>query len=90
MNSERPNDDDLNDSLVSFEAAGLENYREYEFTCPVTGMEHTYRVDMPVSVEYRLGGTTHRVTDHNDVTHIVPAPGFYGCVIRIGNRREAV
>lgn len=78
------------DILLSMEVAGDEVYREYDSYDPMTGANRVYRIASPVTVEYRIGGTTHRVTDADDVTHIVPAPGFYGCVIRIKNRPEGV
>jgi len=64
------------DVLVSLETAN-EVYREYDFSGRV------YRIERPTSVEYRLDGTTHRVFDHNNVQHVVPAPGYFGCVVRV-------
>lgn len=81
-------DDD--DTLYSMDVVGDETYREYDWFDPVTGAGRVYRINAPKTVEYRLGGTTHRVTDADDVTHILPAPGFYGCAIRIKNRRSEV
>ncbi len=86
MNSNRPTTN--LDALVSMDTTGDEVSREYAWTCPVTGREVSRSVDAPVSVEYRLGGTTHRVTDANDVTHVLPAPGYFGCVVRIKNRPD--
>jgi len=57
-----------------------ENYREYEFG--PEGERIVYRIDNPVSLFYRRNGTTHRVVDAKLVTHVVPAPGYHGCVIR--------
>jgi hypothetical protein len=69
--------------LVNMETAN-EVYREYDFSGRV------YRIDRPVSVEYRLDGTTHRICDNNDVVHIVPAPGYFGCIVRVMYQPEQV
>jgi hypothetical protein len=50
--------------------------REYDFNGRV------YRIDTPRTLFTRKGGTTHRVLDQQGVVHLVPAPGFNGCVIR--------
>ncbi len=55
-----------------------EDWREYSFN----GRDEPYRIDEPVSLYYRIGGTTHRVVDGAGVTHCVPAPGHMGCVLR--------
>jgi hypothetical protein len=54
----------------------VEAYREYDFGGRV------YRIDRPVSLFYRPGGTTHRVVTADGVAHCVPAPGVGGCVLR--------
>lgn len=54
----------------------VEEWREYDFG------GRTYRIENPVSLYMREGGTTHRIVDSNDVVHCVPAPGFNGCVLR--------
>jgi hypothetical protein len=54
----------------------VEAWREYDFGGRV------YRIDAPVTLFYREGGTTHRVVDAAGVTHCVPAPGHQGCVLR--------
>ena len=53
-----------------------EEYREYDFGGRV------YRIDNPVALFMRVGGTTHRVLDSFGVVHCVPAPGVNGCVLR--------
>lgn len=75
--------------LVSF-ATGDEVYREYDWFCPVSGEQRVYRVERPVSVDYTLGGTTHRVWDNNDVLHILPAPGHLRCVVRLKHQPDVV
>lgn len=55
---------------------GVEEWREYDFGGRV------YRINNPVSIEFRLGGATHRVTDKAGIVHCVPAPGVDGCVLR--------
>ena len=57
-----------------------EVYREYDFSGRV------YRIDSPVKLFYREGGTTHRVVDAANVVHCVPAPGNDGCVLRWLNK----
>lgn len=53
-----------------------EEWREYDFGGRV------YRIDKPVDLYYRDGGTTHRVVTADGVAHCVPAPGVDGCVLR--------
>ena len=62
--------------LKSIDLKGVEAWREYDFAGRV------YRIDNPVTVQFREGGTTHRVTDADGVVHSVPAPGHSGCVVR--------
>ena len=57
-----------------------ELYREYDFGGRV------YRIDNPVTLFYRDGGTTHRVLDSENVVHCVPVPGERGCVLRWKNK----
>jgi len=63
-------------ALTKIEVDGIEDWREYDFGGRV------YRIDNPVSVEFRVGGSTHRVVDQDGIAHCVPAPGFEGCVLR--------
>lgn len=53
-----------------------EEWREYDFG----PRPMPYRIDKPK--ELFLGSTTHRVVDIKGVTHCVPAPGHFGCVVR--------
>lgn len=53
-----------------------EEYREYDFG------NRVYRIEHPVALYMREGGTTHRVLDSKGVVHVVPAPGQVGCVLR--------
>ena len=62
--------------LVKINVAGIEEWREYDFGGRV------YTIAAPVSVQFRPGGETHRVTDSAGVVHCVPAPGVNGCVLR--------
>ncbi len=57
-----------------------ELYREYDFGGRV------YRIDNPVKLFMRVGGTTHRVVGPDDIVHCVPAPGNNGCVLRWANK----
>lgn len=88
MNSDRDTQRTTS-GLVSMETAD-ELYREYDFKDPHSGDSRVYRIDNPATVEYQLAGTTHRVTDQNGVTHILPAPGFCACVVRFKMRPDAV
>lgn len=63
-------------NMIKIEVRGVEEWREYDFGGRV------YRIDGPVSVEFRKDSSTHRVTDSEGVVHCVPAPGHYGCVLR--------
>jgi hypothetical protein len=51
-------------------------WREYDFG------GRTYRIQDPIHLWYREGGSTHRILDPQGVLHLVPAPGFNGCVMR--------
>lgn len=62
--------------LTKIELKGVEDWREYDFGGRV------YRIEAPISVQFRSGGETHRVTDGAGIVHCVPAPGVNGCVLR--------
>jgi hypothetical protein len=53
-----------------------ELYREYDFNGRV------YRINSPVKLFIRKGGTTHRVVDADGLVHCAPAPGQGDCVLR--------
>lgn len=53
-----------------------EEYREYDFGGRV------YRIEDPVRLWCRSGGTTHRVLDRDGLVHCLPAPGHFGCILR--------
>jgi hypothetical protein len=62
--------------LIGPEPLTDELWREYDFGGRV------YRIEKPVSLYFRKGGSTHRVVDSNDIVHCVPAPGSAGTVLR--------
>ena len=62
--------------LKMIELNGEEEWREYDFSGRI------YKIDKPMIVEFREGGSTHRVTDAEGIVHCVPAPGTDGCVLR--------
>jgi hypothetical protein len=66
----------MSSELKKINVQGVEKWREYDFGGRV------YRIDNPVSVEFRPGGETHRVTDSRGIVHCVPAPGHRDCVLR--------
>lgn len=53
-----------------------EQYREYDFG------GRTYRIDNPVRLYFKKGGSTHRVLDQEGVVHCVPSVGCGGTVLR--------
>jgi len=67
--------------LTEFDIS-TEKYREYDFNGRV------YRIENPISLHLRTGGTTHRVVDEEGVVHCCPAPGQNGCVLRWQNRNK--
>ena len=62
--------------MEKLELKGVEEWREYDFR------DRVYRINNPVALYYRKGGTTHRVVDSEGVSHLVPAPGYNSCVVR--------
>lgn len=62
--------------LTKIDIKGVEEWREYDFAGRV------YRINLPVSVQFRAGGATHRVMDNDGIVHCVPAPGIGDCVLR--------
>jgi hypothetical protein len=57
-----------------------EEWREYDFGGRV------YRINLPVALFMRKGGSTHRILDRDDVVHCLPAPGYNGCILRWSNK----
>ena len=62
--------------LVKIDLKNTEEWREYDFGGRV------YRINTPLSVQFRVGGSTHRVTDSDGIVHCVPCPGIGDCVLR--------
>lgn len=63
-------------SVISENSLSDEAWREYDW------LQRVYRINNPVTLFSRHGGTTHRVLDAEGVVHCVPAPGEQGCVLR--------
>ncbi len=59
-----------------------EEYREYDFG------DRVYRIDNPIGLYLRHGGTTHRVVDSYGTSHCVAFPGEHN-VIRWQNHDRA-
>lgn len=59
-----------------------EVYRTYDWPA----RSFPYRIENPVKLYIRPGGSTHRVVDNNGVVHCVPSVGVMGCVLRWKNR----
>jgi hypothetical protein len=57
-----------------------ESYREYDFDGRI------YRIENPVELVFRRGGSTHRIVDGDGVVHCLPGPGYRGCVLRWKNK----
>lgn len=55
-----------------------ETWREYEHGGQV------FRIEEPVALYMRLGGTTHRIVDKKGISHCHPIPGN-GCALRWKN-----
>lgn len=56
-----------------------EQWREYD----IPGRDKPYRIEKPVALITREGGTGHRVVDADGVVHYVPAPtATNGVVLR--------
>ncbi|MDE2097338.1 MAG: hypothetical protein KGL39_08855 [Patescibacteria group bacterium] len=54
----------------------VEAWREYDFGGRI------YKIENPLELYYREGGSTHRVVTEGGIAHCVPAPGINGCVLR--------
>jgi hypothetical protein len=76
MRNREPDTAKLEKKDISTEA-----WREYDFVFNDSECR-IYRIDNPVDLYIRSGGTTHRVVDSKGVTHCVPAPGQFGCILR--------
>lgn len=46
-----------------------ERYREYDFG------DRVYRIENPIGLYLRAGGTTHRIVDKDGTSHCAPFPG---------------
>ena len=68
-------------------AIDTEVWREYEWV-NAFGATHIVRINGPVSLITRKGGTTHRVIDVDGIVHCVPAPEKCGVVLRWNNKPE--
>lgn len=66
----------MNEQKLVENDVSMELWREYDFG------DRVYRIENPVKLFLRPGGTTHRVVDAEGVAHCVPAPGFQGCALR--------
>jgi hypothetical protein len=66
-----------------------EEWREYNWFPPEGGDEASYLITEPKQVLYRPNGTTHQVVDSKGVTHVVPAPGRYGCTFKFHSKEGA-
>jgi hypothetical protein len=56
-----------------------ELWRSYSFVDQL-GYQHEYAVILPKTLY--VGTTTHRVVDREGVAHVLPAPGYFGCVLK--------
>lgn len=56
-----------------------EMWREYDWCGRI------YRINNPVTLYLRPGGSTHRVVDKDGIAHCVPSVGVMGCVLRWQN-----
>jgi len=64
---------------------GMESYDISEEDCreyDVVGRAEPYRINAPVALVLRSGGTSHRIVDEAGVTHCVPFGGNSGTVLR--------
>lgn len=68
----------MTDNLLKHDISA-ESWREYDFGGRI------YRINSPKYLYMRIGGTTHRVVDYNNIVHCLPAPGIHGCVLRWQN-----
>ena len=59
-----------------------EAYRVYEWIDLESGQPRDYQIIGPQKVFYGKGHNFHRVLDGDGIVHLVPAPGYLGCVIR--------
>lgn len=67
---------ELNGDTINCKDITCELWREYDFSGRI------YRIENPKQLFWRDGGTTHRIVDSDGIVHCVPAPGFFGCILR--------
>lgn len=58
-----------------------ELWREYEWA-DKHGNYVSHRIEKPLRLYIRRGGSTHRILDADGTAHCVPAPEVYGCVLK--------
>jgi hypothetical protein len=75
----------MSDDKLIEKDISTEEWREYDFLVDGGPFTRTYRIYGPQKLFYRVGGTTHRITDVDGVAHCVPVPGEKGCVLRWKN-----
>ncbi len=62
--------DDLPNILgLELRDISCEEYREYDFG------DRVYRINNPIGLYYRAGGSTHRIVDSHGTSHLAPFPG---------------
>jgi hypothetical protein len=79
-----PKVDGLEDRSLTCEC-----WREYEWVDDL-GRLRTVRIENPLHIYYRKGGTTNRVVLQDGTVKCLPAPGFLGCVLTWKNADPSV
>ena len=75
------------DNTYKFINTETEAWRTYTWVSPVDNVtKHMHRIENPSKVVFRQGGSTHRVitreADGKEISTVLPAPGYFGCVIQ--------
>jgi hypothetical protein len=81
------------DSTLIKKRIDNELWRSYEWIVPELSDNDShelreYIIVNPRYVYIRSGRFTHRVVDADGISHCVPAPGRYGCVLKWENPKE--
>jgi hypothetical protein len=69
-----------NSDMIKIDLRGVEKWRRYEWK-GANDEDYEVTFEAPQEVQFREGGTTHRILNKNNIWYIVPAVGHLGCMV---------